>query len=117
MPRVRALRRAELRSSAPVFAALGDETRLQIVARLCTAGPQSIVRLAHGSGVTRQAITKHLHVLSHAGLVRGMRAGRERVWKLELDRLQAARQCIENISAQWDQALEHLRRFVEEDER
>jgi DNA-binding transcriptional ArsR family regulator len=113
MLRSSGLRGAELKGSAPVFAALGDETRLQIVARLCRGGPQSIVRLADGSGVTRQAITKHLHVLSDAGLVRGIRAGRERVWELEPERLEAARRCIENISAQWDLALGRLKAFVE----
>ena len=111
----KALRGAELKSSAPVFAALGDETRLQIVARLCNGGPQSIVRLADGSGVTRQAITKHLHVLSDAGLVRGSRAGRERVWELEPARLEMARRSIERISSQWDLALGRLKAFVETD--
>ena len=104
LPRSRGLRGAELRGSAPVFAALGDETRLQIVARLCA-----------GSGVTRQAITKHLHVLSDAGLVRGSRAGRERVWELEPARLEAARRSIERISSQWDLSLGRLKAFVETD--
>src|SRR5262245_40378413 len=115
MLRSRGLRGAGLQSSAPVFAALGDETRLHIVARLSNSGPQSIVRLAEGSGVTRQAITKHLQVLSEAGLVRGIRTGGERVWELEPERLEAARQCIENISAQWDLALGRLKTFVEPD--
>ena len=115
LPRSRGLRGAELKGSAPVFAALGDATRLHIVARLCAGGPQSIVRLADGSGVTRQAITKHLHVLSDAGLVRGVRAGRERVWELEPARLDVARRSIERISSQWDQALGRLKAFVEKD--
>ena len=62
-----------------MFAALGDETRLAIVARLCTAGPQSIVELTEGARVTRQAVTKHLHALAEAGLVKSKRDGRERV--------------------------------------
>ena len=115
LPRSRGLRGAELKGSAPVFAALGDATRLHIVARLCAGGPQSIVRLADGSGVTRQAITKHLHVLSDAGLVRGVRAGRERVWELEPARLDVARRSIERISSQWDLALGRLKAFVETD--
>src|SRR5258705_7814441 len=63
-------RDGELAGAAPVFAALGDQTRLGLVARLCTGGPMSIARLTAGAGVTRQAVTKHLHVLAGAGLVR-----------------------------------------------
>lgn len=75
------VRRAHARRSAPVFAALGDETRLRLVARLCDAGPLSIVKLTVGADMTRQAITKHLHVLQHAGLVRERRRGRESAWQ------------------------------------
>jgi DNA-binding transcriptional ArsR family regulator len=98
---------------APVFAALGDETRLRIVARLCTGGPASITRLTEGAGVTRQAVTKHLLVLKKARLVRGFRAGRERVWELELERLEMARRGLDDISAQWDAALGRLKTFIE----
>ena len=99
--------------AAPVFAALGDETRLALVSRLCAAGPLSIARLSAGSAVTRQAITKHLHVLAGAGLVRGMRRGRERVWELDPQRLQDAGQYLHHVSRSWDQALARLAAFVE----
>ena len=59
---------AALARAGPVFSALGDETRLAVVARLSAGGPQSIARLTAGSGVTRQDITKHLTVLAGAGL-------------------------------------------------
>ena len=104
----------EVRASAPVFAALGDETRLRLVARLCTGGPTSIARLTEGSGVTRQAITKHLHVLAEARLVRSARAGRESVWELAPGELETARQFLDRISQHWDAALERLRAHVEE---
>ena len=104
---------AQFKSSAPVFAALGDETRLRIVARLCAGGPASITRLTEGAGVTRQAVTKHLTVLSKARLVRGFRTGRERVWELEPERLEIARRCLDDISAQWDDALGRLKMLVE----
>jgi len=104
---------AAVARSAPIFAALGDATRLHIVAALSTRGPQSIVRLTAGTGVTRQAVTKHLRVLSGAGLVRGHRAGRERMWELDTERLEAARRSLEQISAQWDVALGRLKAFVE----
>ncbi|HEY8885854.1 MAG TPA: metalloregulator ArsR/SmtB family transcription factor [Chloroflexota bacterium] len=105
---------ADLDQAAPVFAALGDATRLALVARLCTDGPLSIVRLTAGSAVTRQAITKHLSVLASAGLVRDVRRGRERIWELDLDRLAEARACLDEISHQWDEVLDRLRKFVEE---
>ena len=99
--------------SASVFAALGDETRLRLVARLCDDGPLSITRLTAGSKVTRQAITKHLRVMQGAGLVHSQRQGRETVWQLEQRRLRDARHYLDLISQQWDQALDRLRTFVE----
>jgi DNA-binding transcriptional ArsR family regulator len=96
-----------------VFAALGDETRLFIVASLSAVGPMSIVALTVGSGVTRQAVTKHLQVLLNAGVVRLQRAGRETRWELDREPLDAARQSLEQIASQWDEALGRLKVFVE----
>lgn len=105
---------ATFKDAAPVFAALGETTRLAIVARLCAEGPLSIARLSDGAGVTRQAITKHLNTLEDVGLVRGSRAGRERIWELDTARLEKARRCLDHISDQWDAALHRLRAFVED---
>jgi DNA-binding transcriptional ArsR family regulator len=102
-----------MRGSAPVFAALGDETRLRLVTRLCTDGPMSIARLAQGADVTRQAITKHLEVLAHAGLLKDFRQGRERLFEVETQRLMEARRYLDMISAQWDEALARLKASVE----
>ncbi|HEX3902417.1 MAG TPA: metalloregulator ArsR/SmtB family transcription factor [Polyangia bacterium] len=99
--------------AAPVFAALGDETRLGLVARLSEDGPLSIARLTEGAGISRQAITKHLGALSAAGLIHGRRRGRERIWQLETRRLTEARRYLDQVSAEWDVALERLRKFVE----
>jgi DNA-binding transcriptional ArsR family regulator len=96
-----------------VFAALGDATRLQIVIRLCDDGPLSIVRLTEGSRVSRQAISKHLRALEAVGLVLSDRSGRERIWALQTQRLADARHYLDDISSQWDQAIERLRAFVE----
>jgi DNA-binding transcriptional ArsR family regulator len=101
-------------AAAPVFAALGDETRLGVVARLSSEGPLSIVRLAEGSRVSRQAVTKHLRVLAGAGLVTGRRAGREMVWRLEPRGLAEANRLLAVISTEWDGTLERLRAFVED---
>jgi DNA-binding transcriptional ArsR family regulator len=100
--------------TAPVFAALGDETRLALVSRLSSEGPLSITRLAAGSPVTRQAITKHLTVLAGAGLVSDLRRGRERIWELEPDQMEVARAYLEHVSKRWDKALDRLKRFVED---
>ena len=104
---------ATLATSAPLFAALGDETRLRLVARLCTGGPLSIARLTAGSGVTRQAITKHLLVLADAGVVRGVRQGRERRWELEPGELETARHFLDSISGQWTRRLKALERHLD----
>ena len=100
-------------ADADLFAALGDETRLRLVSRLCDGGPMSIARLTEGSHVTRQAITKHLRVMEGSGLVRCTRKGRESVWQLNQRRLEHARRYLDGISKQWDQALVRLREFVE----
>lgn len=100
-------------SAAPLFAALGDETRLGLVARLSTEGSVSIAGLTTGTGVTRQAVTKHLQVLEGAGLVRGSRQGRETLWRLEPRRLDVARAYLDVISKRWDMALGRLVAHVE----
>jgi DNA-binding transcriptional ArsR family regulator len=84
--------------AAPLFAALGDATRLVLLDRLGADGPQSITRLTASSAVTRQAITKHLQVLAEAGLVHDRRQGRERIWTLDTDRLDEARRSIDQIA-------------------
>jgi DNA-binding transcriptional ArsR family regulator len=106
---------AALEDSAPVFAALGDQTRLRLVARLGREGPLSISRLTDGAGVTRQAVTKHLRVLAGAGLARGLRQGREQRWQLEATPLDEARRSLERISQRWDEALGRLKAAVEGD--
>jgi DNA-binding transcriptional ArsR family regulator len=103
----------KLHESAPVFAALGDPTRLRLVARLCADGPLSITRLSEDVDVTRQAVTKHLVALEAAGLARPRREGREQIWELDTRRLAAARQTLDRISHQWDSAIGRLRAFVE----
>ncbi len=104
---------ATLRKGAPVFAALGDETRLRLVSKLSAGGPLSITQLTEGESVTRQAITKHLAVLAEAGRVRDVRSGRERLWELDLAPLGVARSCLDLVSQRWDQRLERLKSLVE----
>jgi DNA-binding transcriptional ArsR family regulator len=102
-----------LRASALTFAALGDETRLRIIAVLCAGGVMSIAQLTSGTEITRQAVTKHLHVLADAGLVRNVKVGRERLWEFEPTQLEEARRSLEVIARQWDQALLNLKQTLE----
>lgn len=113
MPNARRSRVQKTLVAAPLFAALGDENRLRLVSRLCVGGPMSISKLAAGSTVTRQGITKHLRVMEKAGLVHSARHGRERLWEVDQHRIQEAQRYLEQISLQWDRAVERLKVFVE----
>jgi DNA-binding transcriptional ArsR family regulator len=108
---------AGLAESAPVFSALGDETRLRLLERLGTEGPQSISHLTEGFRLTRQAVTKHLHVLARAGLVRCRRQGREQRFELELQELEQARRTLDLIARDWGAALGRLKRMLEDEPR
>lgn len=108
-----ALKHSALRKSAPVFAALGDATRLRLIALLCAGGALSIAQLTAGTGITRQGITKHLQVLADAGLVQDVKAGRERLWQFDPAQVEQARRSLHLIAQQWDQALGKLKKAVE----
>ena len=98
---------------APLFAALGDEIRLKLVAALCVGGAMSITQLTSGTEISRQAITKHLAVLAAAGLARDLKVGRERLWEFEPAQLDEARRTLEFIGQQWEHALAKLKFAVE----
>lgn len=102
-----------LEGAAPLFSALGDPTRLRLVARLSSDGPQSISTLAEDATISRQAVTKHLRMLEATGLASSRREGRERIFELRPARLAAAHRYLDQISRQWDQALDRLRAHVE----
>ncbi len=97
-----------------LFAALGDKTRLALVAQLCSGQPSSIVQLTASSRITRQAITKHLRVLQRAGLVHSVRAGRESRYSLDPRAIAEMQEYLDLVSRQWDQALARLKSFVED---
>ena len=105
---------AAWREHAPVFAALGDRTRLSLVARLCDGQPHSISQLTTGSRLTRQAITKHLRVLERAGIVHSLRSGRENLFELDVKPIEGIKDYLNVVSAEWDQALARLKSFVED---
>ena len=104
----------ELRRAAPLFAALGDPTRIAILTRLGTArSPQSVTQLAEGGNVTRQAVSKHLRVLESAKLVRGVRRGRETLYRVDPAPLVKASESLQRISEQWGDALQRLKALCE----
>jgi DNA-binding transcriptional ArsR family regulator len=113
MSRSQPRQREALKARASVFAALGDETRLSLVGKLSNGPPQSISRLAEGSTLTRQAVTKHLRVLESVGVVRSARAGRENVFVFRPAPLKEAQSYLERVSGQWDDALGRLKSFIE----
>jgi DNA-binding transcriptional ArsR family regulator len=99
-----------------LFAALGDATRLRLVIRLSGGKPLSITQLSTGTKMTRQAVTKHLHVLAGAGVAKVSRAGREQIWSLDERQLEQAREYLDRITRRWDDALARLKAAVEEEE-
>lgn len=105
---------AKAQSVAPLFAALGDETRLQVLLRLSRRGRGSIAEVGEGVSVSRQAVTKHLNVLAKAGFVQGERHGREHVWRLRPERLKEVQAWLDRVSREWDGSLQQLQRFVED---
>ena len=98
---------------APVFAALGDRTRLTLLSRLSDGKRRSITTLAADSQLTRQAVTKHLKVLEQAGLVTMSRSGRESHFGFDPEPIAGLKSYLDEVSLQWDGALERLRSFVE----
>lgn len=96
-----------------MFAALGDETRLSLVARLSDGRRISISQLTQGSKLTRQAITKHLRVLENAGIVQSTHIGRESLFEFSPKPIEEIKEYLDLVSRQWDQALSRLKSFVE----
>ena len=99
---------------APIFAALGDRTRLSLLMQLSDGRSRSITMLSAGSRLTRQAVTKHLRALQEAGLVSCARAGRESLYACCPEPLDSARAYLDRVGAQWEDALLRLKAFVEE---
>ena len=105
------------RARAAVFAALGDETRLSLLARLCDGQRYSIAQLTEGTKLTRQAVTKHLRVLERVRIVHGTREGRESLFQFDPQPVIEMKEYLERVSKQWDGALARLKSFVETDPR
>ena len=104
---------AERQHFAPIFAALGDETRLALIATLADGAPRSIAQLTEGTRLTRQAVTKHLRVLEDVHIVHSVKSGRESRYELDPAPLLDLTSYVELVSKRWDGALGRLKSFVE----
>ncbi|MGZ8631065.1 MAG: ArsR/SmtB family transcription factor [Actinomycetota bacterium] len=96
-----------------VFSALSDPTRRAVIRCLSDDGPTTLARLADELPVTRQAVSKHLAALEHAGLVSATVAGRSRTYRLTPGPLTEAMGWMVEVGAEWDSRLDALRRYVE----
>jgi DNA-binding transcriptional ArsR family regulator len=110
----RSRRAAKRKARAPLFAALGDATRLALVTRLSRGQPCSISQLTKGSKLTRQAVTKHLRVLEGLGIVHSVRRGRQSLFEFDPEPIEELKEYLDLVSQQWDQALSRLKAFVED---
>jgi DNA-binding transcriptional ArsR family regulator len=95
-----------------VFAALADDTRWQILARLGEA-PASASALARELPISRQAIVKHLEVLRGAGLVEAEQHGRELVHRAIGGRLSDLARELDRLAEVWDQRLARIKTLAE----
>lgn len=106
--------KSKRRDPAPIFAALGDETRLSMVRKLTGGQPHSISQLTQGTKLTRQAVTKHLRVLENVGIVHSIRSGRESLFEYDPKPIDELKEYLDLVSSQWDDALMRLKTFVED---
>lgn len=97
----------------PVLAALADPTRRQLLGALAEEGQASASRLAARLPVSRQAVVKHLQLLEHAGLVSGGRHGREVLYQVQPESLEASARWMADLAASWDRRLNALKRAAE----
>ncbi|HEV2527994.1 MAG TPA: metalloregulator ArsR/SmtB family transcription factor [Thermomicrobiales bacterium] len=111
----RSLAQDDDRAAVVVFAALGDSTRLALIRRLGDGRSHPIAQLANDLPQTRQAITRHLAVLEQAGIVTGEHVGREHRYQLRPDGLRTGRDYLDRAASQWDDALDRLRHFLDDD--
>jgi DNA-binding transcriptional ArsR family regulator len=101
------------KADADVFRAIADPTRREILDRL-RAGPAPVNALAADFSLSRPAVSKHLRVLRDAQLVSEERLGRERMYRLEPQKLQRVAGWIEGYRGLWQRNLESLKRYLEE---
>jgi DNA-binding transcriptional ArsR family regulator len=100
-------------SLVPLFAALGDSTRLNVLVRLGDGRSRSIAELTEGTGLTRQGLSKHLTILERVGVIAGERLGRESRYAIRPGALDEVLRYLEQAARQWDDAIDRLQKHVE----
>ncbi len=100
-------------TTAEVFAALGDDNRQQILELLSVRGRATATELAHPLAVSRQAVTKHLVVLEHAGFVDSRREGRQVQFGVRREGIERSARWLAEITAGWDRKLAGIKELAE----
>jgi DNA-binding transcriptional ArsR family regulator len=96
-----------------VFAALADQSRLEVLNRLADGGPSTATELASTMPISRQAVAKHLAALEAAGLVDRERQGREVRFSFDNGPLEGIVKWAEDTGSTWDQRLRRLSQKLE----
>jgi DNA-binding transcriptional ArsR family regulator len=91
-----------------IFKSLADPTRRTIFERLCRDGEQTVRLLTDHAGISQPAVSKHLGVLKHAGLVRDRRQGRETFYSAKPKGLAPLVNWMSFYSAFWQDRFDHL---------
>ena len=102
-------------STQQVFLALGDPTRRELLERLVHQDGQTATELAAVLPITRQGVSKHLAILAEAGLVTARQQGRDRRYSFAPGPLHLTVDWISALTRQWDQRLQALRQFLDEE--
>ena len=101
--------------SLVTFWALSDPLRLEILDRISAGTEVTVSRLAAVLPISRQAVSRHVGTLEEAGLVVGVRQGRELRLRVDPGPLDEASRCLRSRAAAWEDALARLARYVESD--
>lgn len=97
----------------PVFAALADPMRRELLVNLAESSPKTATQLAKEYPITRQGILKHLNILEVAGIAVVVQKGREKRYILKTERLKELVRWIERITKKLDKRLRQLKAVVE----
>lgn len=96
-----------------VLSAMADPNRRRLLEEIAARGEATATSLTGVLPITRQAVVKHLAVLSRSGLVSGLRQGREVRYSVQTDGLAATAQWMAALAAEWDSRLAEIKRIAE----
>lgn len=100
-------------NNAPIFAALADPMRRELLINLAENSPKTVTQLAREYPITRQGILKHLHILRDAGLVAVHQQGRDKRYSLTPEPLDELEHWIKELNSKWNERLARLKAFIE----